>query len=62
MSKRNKRTTIDFSNHTHTIEIFKSDSGNQIRVDHLRNGNSRMEYVKFVNDDEGLSVFGDFGN
>lgn len=57
-----KRTNWDFSEHTHKVEIFKSELGNEIRVDHFRKGSSNMGYVKFVNDDRGLSVFGDFGN
>jgi hypothetical protein len=57
-----KRTNWDFSKHTHRIEIFKSEEGNEIRVDHFQNGTSQMGYIKFVNDDRGLSVFGDFGN
>ena len=57
-----KRTNWDFSEHTHKVEIFKSDDGNEIRVDHFRKGNSNMGYVKFVNDSRGLSVFGDFNN
>jgi len=60
--KRNKRTTWDFSESTHRVEIFKSEKGNEIRVDHLQKGNSSMGYVKFVNDSMGLTVFGDFGN
>lgn len=52
----------DFSEHTHTVTRYKADNGDEIRVDELRKGNSRYEYVKFVNDREGLSVFGDFGN
>ena len=57
-----KRTNWDFSEHKHTLELFKSELGNEIRVDHLRKGNSNHGYVKFVNDSRGLSVFGDFGN
>lgn len=57
-----KRTDWDFSNHTHTVEIFKSENGKEIRVDHFREGNKRCGYIKFLNDEEGLSVFGDFGN
>jgi hypothetical protein len=57
-----KRTNWDFSKHTHKVEIFKSGEGNEIRVDHFREGNSNMGYIKFVNDERGLSVFGDFGN
>lgn len=57
-----KRSNWDFSEHDHRVEIFKSDQGNEIRVDHLQKGNSSMGYVKFVNDSRGLSVFGDFGN
>lgn len=57
-----KRTNWDFSEHTHKVEIFKSEEGNEIRVDHFRKGNNNMGYVKFVNDSMGLSVFGDFGN
>ncbi len=52
----------DFSKHTHKVEIFKSEDGNEIRVDHFREGDKNMGYVKFVNDSRGLSVFGDFGN
>lgn len=57
-----KRTNWDFSEYSHRVEIFKSESGKEIRVDHLQKDSSRIGYVKFVNDSEGLSVFGDFGN
>jgi hypothetical protein len=57
----NKRTKWNFDGHTHRVEIFKSEEGNEIRVDHLQKGDSRCGYVKFVNDSEGLTVFGDFG-
>jgi hypothetical protein len=57
-----KRTDFDFSNHTHRVEIFTSTKGNEIRVDHFQVGNKKRGYIKFVNDDNGLSVFGDFGN
>lgn len=59
---RKKMTDWDFSEHTHTVEIFTSKNGNSIRIDHLRKGKSNCGYVRFVNDDYGLSVFGDFGN
>lgn len=59
---RKKMSNWDFSQHTHTIEEFKSEKGNTIRIDHLRKGNSNAGYVRFVNDDYGLSVYGDFGN
>jgi hypothetical protein len=59
---RKKMSDWDFSEHTHRVEIFKSDKGNEVRIDHLQKGNSMMGYVRFVNDDFGLSVFGDFGN
>lgn len=59
---REKYTDWDFSEFTHTVEEFKSDKGNSIRIDHLRKGDSNTGYVRFVNDDYGLSVFGDFGN
>ena len=57
-----KRSNWDFSEHTHTVEIFKSEKGNEIRVDHFQKGDSNIGYIKFVNDDRGLSIFGDFGN
>lgn len=57
-----KRTNWDFSKHAHTVEIFKSEKGNKIRVDHLRKGNENCGYIKFINDERGLSVYGDFGN
>jgi len=59
---REKMTKWDFSEHTHVVEEFKSDKGNTVRIDHLRKGSSNHGYVRFVNDDYGLSVFGDFGN
>lgn len=59
---RAKRTTWDFSEFDHRVELFKSEEGNEIRVDHLQKGDSNIGYVKFVNDERGLSVFGDFGN
>lgn len=61
-NNRKKRTTWDFSEYTHTFEIFKSHNNNDIRIDHLRKGNSNIGYVRFVNDDYGLSIYGDFGN
>jgi hypothetical protein len=57
-----KRTTWDFSEHVHRVERFRSEEGNEIRVDHFRKGDSNIGYIKFVNDSRGLSVFGDFGN
>jgi len=59
---RKKMANWDFSENTHTVEMFKSEKGNTIRIDHLRKGNSSMGYVRFVNDDYGMAVFGDFGN
>lgn len=57
-----KITSYDFSEHLHKIEIFTSEEGNEIRIDHLIKNNSNRGYVKFVNDSKGLCVFGDFGN
>lgn len=59
---REKKTSWDFSKNEHRREVFKSSEGNKIIIDHLQKGNSSMGYVRFVNDDYGLSVFGDFGN
>lgn len=55
------RTGIDFSKHTHRVEIFKSEEGNEIRIDHFQVGKSYMEYIKFINTDNNLFVSGDFG-
>ena len=57
-----KMTRWNFSEHTHTKEVFVSDKGNTIQIDHLRKGDSHCGYVRFVNDDYGLTVYGDFGN
>lgn len=57
-----KRTDWNWSKHTHKVEIFKNEDGKEIRVDHFQDGNSRYGYLKFVNDSEGLAVYGDFGN
>ena len=57
-----KRSDWDFSNHTHKVEIFKSENNNEVRIDHFRNGDSEMGYIRFVNDDYGMTVYGDFGN
>lgn len=45
-----KRTTIDFSEHEHRVEIFKCGE-KEIRVDHFQVGNSRMNYIQFINTD-----------
>lgn len=55
------RTGIDFSKHDHRVELFKCGE-KEIRVDHFQVGNSRMEYIQFINTDEVLTVTGDFGN
>ena len=55
------RTGIDFSEHVHRVEIFKSDE-NEIRIDHFQVGDSKMNYIQFINTDRVLSVSGDFGN
>lgn len=60
--KKNKRTDIDFSEHEHRIEIFKNENGKEIRIDHFQVGNSRINYIQFINTDEIMSVTGDFGN
>lgn len=60
---REKRTDIDFSQHKHRIEIFSnSETGHEIRVDHLQVGNSNYNYVQFINTDRILTVTGDYGN
>ena len=55
------RTGVDFSKNAHRVEIFKSEEGNEIRIDHFQVGNSYMEYIKFMNTDNNLFVSGDFG-
>lgn len=57
-----KRTHINFSKHEHRREIFKSEDGNEIIVDHLQIGRSRCGYFKFINSNDNLSVTGDYGN
>lgn len=58
---KGKRTGIDFSKHTHRIEIFKCGE-KEIRIDHFQVGNSRTNYIQFINTDEVMTVTGDFGN
>lgn len=55
-----KRTPADFSEHTHRVEIFKSEQ-NTIRVDHFQKGDKRIGYFKFTNTEDGLFVTGDYG-
>jgi hypothetical protein len=57
----NKRTSVDFSKHTHTVEIYKCGV-KEIRVDTLQFENSRENMVQFINTSETMSVTGDFGN
>lgn len=52
---------IDFSEHSHRVEIFKNGD-KEIRIDHLQKNDSRMEYIQFINTDEIMSVTGDYGN
>jgi hypothetical protein len=58
---RDKRTTCDFSKHIHTTTIYKNEE-NEIRVDEFKVPGSRYGYIKFINDSEGMSIFGDYGN
>lgn len=57
-----RKNLWDWSEYTHKVEIFKSEEGNEVRIDHLQKGNSNSGYVRLVNDKYGLSVFGDFGD
>lgn len=59
---RDKRTSMDFSEHVHRVEIFKNDKGDEIQIDHFQVGNSRMNYIQLINTDETMTVTGDFGN
>lgn len=59
---RDKRTDVDFSNHEHSREIFKSDNGNEIIVDHFKQPNTIYGYIKFTNTDDSLLITGDYGN
>lgn len=59
---RKKLTDFDFSNHIHTVDIIKNTSDIFIRVDSLRKENSESEYIRFINNSYGMSVFGDCGN
>ena len=58
---KEKRTDWDFSKHIHTTEIYKCED-KEIRVDYFKRPDSYIGYIKFVNDNSGLSIFGDFGN
>lgn len=57
-----KRSDWDFTEFTHKRTIYKNEEDKEIIVDTLKKGNSRNGYLRFVNDEEGLSVYGDFGN
>ena len=55
-----KRTNVCFDAHEHRVEIFRCGE-KEIRVDHLRVGDSYQGYLKFVNTDDRLMVSGDYG-
>ncbi|MFW6226371.1 MAG: hypothetical protein ACOC3V_05390 [bacterium] len=61
MNNKGKRTSIDFSKHSHRVEIYKCGE-KEIRIDHLQIDTSRTNYIQFINTDEICSVTGDFGN
>jgi hypothetical protein len=54
---REKRTTVDFSNHV--LEVVKTD---EILVHHLRVPGTLMRSIKFINTNGILAVTGDYGN
>lgn len=56
-----KRTNTDFSKHEHKVELYKCGE-KQIRIDHFQVGNSRHDYIQFINTDEVMTVTGDYGN
>lgn len=61
--RREKRTDINFSNHEHRVEYFKSENGDSlISVDHFQVGDSMASYIKFTNTAHNLVVTGDYGN
>lgn len=60
MGKR--RTNVDFSNHKHSREVFKSEDGNKIIVDHFKKLNTTHGYIKLTNTFDSLLITGDYGN
>lgn len=58
---KGKRTNIDFSEHTHRVELLVSETG-EIRIDHFQVGTNNMGYFQFVSTPRFLAVSGDYGN
>ncbi len=56
-----KRTNTDFSKHKHRVEIYRCDN-KEVRIDHFQVGDSRQDYIQFINTDSILSITGDYGN
>ena len=59
---RENRTGSNFEKHVHTVEIFRSEQGNEIQIDHFGKPGSRQGYICFTNSKEGCSITGDYGN
>ena len=57
-----KRTNWDFKDYVHTVTIYKSDYGKEVRIDEFREPGTMCGYIRFINDVFGMSVYGDFGN
>lgn len=55
------RTGKDFSEHVHTVEIYKCGE-KEIRVDHFKKPETFMESLQFINTDRVLTITGDYGN
>lgn len=56
-----KRTSIDFSNHVHTVKKYYHGD-EHIRVDSFKRPGSSVYKVQFLNNDNTLTVSGDLGN
>lgn len=60
--KNKKRVDVDFSKHEHFREIFISEKGEEIIVDHFKKADTYHGYIKFTNTNDALLVTGDYGN
>lgn len=56
MSKNNR--IVDFSNHVHVVKI----ETDLCRIDQFSIPNTKEGAISFVNTEDGLAVFGDYGN
>lgn len=62
MMEAKNRMNVDWSEHVHTVEVYKGPEGKEVRIDSLAKPGTVCGAVHFINAKGIMSVTGDYGN